>query len=92
MMLKDWDQALDTYDDVDSNWWLNYNSEEFMIYYQYNENITNRLKVVSGFDYEFKFPKTKNEIFVRVRCNIKEKLLDEQIVGNRRIAIVKVLV
>ena len=53
-----WDDALETYGGSDAGWWLKYNSDDLMADYQYNNQISDRLKIVSGFDYEFKDPKT----------------------------------
>ena len=54
-----WNEALKSFGEDSNNWWLKYNSDEFIIDYQYNNKISDRLKVVSGLDYEFKFPKTE---------------------------------
>ena len=53
-----WDEALKTFGNSDAGWWLKYNSDDLMADYQYNNQISDRLKIVSGFDYEFKDPKT----------------------------------
>ena len=53
-----WDEALETFGGSDAGWWLKYNSNDLMADYQYNNQLSSRLKVVGGFDYEFKDPKT----------------------------------
>ena len=53
-----WSVAVEDYGKDGQGWWLKYNSDDFNADYQYNNQLTSRLKVVSGFDYEFKDPKT----------------------------------
>ena len=53
-----WDEALETFGGSDAGWWLKYNSNDLIAEYQYNNQLSSRLKVVGGFDYEFKDPKT----------------------------------
>tara|TARA_Y100001934_G_C12357661_1_gene778958 strand:- start:110 stop:2902 length:2793 start_codon:yes stop_codon:yes gene_type:complete len=53
-----WNVAVEDYGKDGQGWWLKYNSDDFNADYQYNNQLTNRLKFVSGFDYEFKDPKT----------------------------------
>ena len=53
-----WSVALEDFGKDGVGWWLKYNSDDFNADYQYNNQLTSRLKVVSGFDYEFKDPKT----------------------------------
>ena len=53
-----WQDALDQYGDYGLGWWLKYNSDDYIVDYQYNNKLTDRLNFVSGFDYEFKDPDT----------------------------------
>ena len=39
-------------------WWIKFNSDDVNVDYQFNNQLTDRLKVVSGFDYEYKDPHT----------------------------------
>ena len=48
-----WSVAVEDYGKDGQGWWLKYNSDDFNADYQYNNQLTSRLKVVSGFDYEF---------------------------------------
>ena len=54
-----WSDALTAIESSDSYWWLIYNSDDITADYQYNNSITDRLKLVTGFDYEFKDPNTE---------------------------------
>jgi len=54
-----WEDALDSIEDFDDRWWLSFDSKDLWIDYQYNNNFTDNLKIVYGFDYEFKDPNTK---------------------------------
>ena len=56
-----WSDALAAIESSDSYWWLIYNSDDFLADYQYNNSITDRLKLVAGFDYEFKDPNTERQ-------------------------------
>ncbi|OUX32719.1 MAG: hypothetical protein CBE24_03010 [bacterium TMED264] len=56
-----WRDALSAIESSDSYWWLVYNSDDIMADYQYNNSITDRLKLVTGFDYEFKDPNTERQ-------------------------------
>ena len=53
-----WDVALKDYGSDGLGWWIKYNSDDFNIDYQFNRQMTSKLKVVSGFDYEHKNPTT----------------------------------
>ena len=53
-----WSRALDDYGSDGLGWWIKYNSNDINVDYQFNKQISNRLKVVSGIDYEYKDPKT----------------------------------
>lgn len=53
-----WNRAIEDYGKDGLGWWIKYNSDDFIVDYQFNHKITNRLKVVSGFDYEYKDPNT----------------------------------
>ncbi len=53
-----WQDALDQYGDYDLGWWLKYNSDDYLMDYQYNNKLTDRLNLVAGFDYEYKDPDT----------------------------------
>ena len=53
-----WQDALDQYGDYGLGWWLKYNSDDYIVDYQYNNKLTDRLNFISGFDYEFKDPDT----------------------------------
>ncbi len=53
-----WQDALDQYGDYGLGWWLKYNSDDYIVDYQYNNKLTDRLNFVSGFDYESKDPDT----------------------------------
>ena len=46
------------YGDYGLGWWLKYNSDDYIVDYQYNNEFTNRLNFISGFDYEYKDPDT----------------------------------
>ena len=56
-----WSDALTAIESSDSYWWLIYNSDDITADYQYNNSITDRLKLVAGFDYEFKDPNTERQ-------------------------------
>ena len=53
-----WKDALTSIESSESTWWLPYNSDDLLADYQYNISISDRLKFVAGFDYEFKDPET----------------------------------
>ena len=53
-----WEDALKNFDESGAGWWLKYNSDDFNADYQYNNKVTDRLGIVTGFDYEFKDPNT----------------------------------
>ena len=54
-----WNEALEGIEDFDDRWWLTFDSRDLWVDYQYSNNYTENLKLVSGFDYEFKDPNTK---------------------------------
>ena len=53
-----WSRALEDYGRDGLGWWIKYNCDDINVDYQFNNQITSKLKVVSGFDYEHKDPKT----------------------------------
>ena len=57
-MSMPWKKALAEIESSESTWWLIYDSDDITADYQYNNSITERLKLVTGFDYEFKDPET----------------------------------
>jgi Outer membrane receptor for ferrienterochelin and colicins len=53
-----WQEALDGFEEYGLGWWLKYNSDDYIVDYQYNNKLTDRLNLVAGLDYEFKDPDT----------------------------------
>ena len=53
-----WNRALTDYGRDGLGWWIKFNSDDVNVDYQFNNQLTDRLKVVSGFDYEYKDPHT----------------------------------
>ena len=53
-----WQDALDGFEDYGLGWWLKYNSDDYVVDYQYNKKLTDRVNLVAGLDYEFKDPDT----------------------------------
>ena len=53
-----WQEALEKFEEYDQGWWLKYNSDDYLVDYQYNKKLTDRLNLVAGLDYEFKDPDT----------------------------------
>ena len=53
-----WEEALDAYDNDSTSYWLKFNSRDFIVDYQFNQRVSNRIQLVSGLDYEFKNPDT----------------------------------
>ena len=54
-----WDETLDAYEKDSTTFWLKFNSKDVIVDYQYNKRFSDRLQLVTGFDYEFKDPDTK---------------------------------
>ena len=53
-----WEETLKEYGKDGNGYWLKFNSRDFIMDYQYNQRISNRIQLVGGFDYELKDPNT----------------------------------
>ncbi|MBL51364.1 MAG: hypothetical protein CMG57_05345 [Candidatus Marinimicrobia bacterium] len=53
-----WKQALDAFEQDSIGYWLKFNSRDFIMDYQFNQRFSDRIQLVTGFDYEFKDPNT----------------------------------
>ena len=42
-----WQEALEKFEEYDQGWWLKYNSDDYLVDYQYNKKLTDRLNLVA---------------------------------------------
>ena len=53
-----WENALKQYSESETSWWTKFNSDDILVDYQYTNQISHRINIVSGINYEFKDPET----------------------------------
>ena len=57
-----WEDVVENLEDYGLSWWLQLNSDDLFVDYQYNRKYKNNLGLVFGIDYEFKDPNTNRSM------------------------------